>query len=188
MARRRRRRRRGLRGLGILKVGMGKDLIPPAVGLGLTAGTTLGVRMFLTPTPGSPAEAMYRAAPWIGVAAGVLGGLAVGVLGSRGQAAAVVMTSVVTGAVLFGMERLHASKPGAISALLGTGAVAAGAPAAGVTGLRAIVPQYPDKAFATRGLGAIVMDRLKGNEQGQGADVQLRGLVNAGAFGHKTAA
>lgn len=158
-------------------MGRGRDLIPPAVGIGLTAMTTMGIRAFLTPTPGSPAEAMYRSAPLFGVGAGVLGGLAVGVLGGKSQAASTIMTAVVTGAVLYGMERLNASKPGAMAALIGTPtAVVPGAP------LGAIVPQYP-----TRGLGAIVMERLRGNEQGQGADITLKGVVNTNAFGSRVA-
>lgn len=182
-----RRRRRGLRGLRqarLMKRGMVRDLVPPVVGLGLTAGTTLGIRAYLQPTPGTASETLYKFAPAVGVGAGVLGGLAMAVLGGKSQAASAVTAAALTGAVLYGMERLHASKPGAFAALVGS------APT-GTAGLRAIVPEYSGGPFATRGLrgatpgglGAIVMERLNGNQQNQGADIQLRGTVNTGAFG-----
>jgi hypothetical protein len=101
-------------------------------------------------------------------------------LGSKSQAASTVSASVISGAVLWGMERFNANK-----------ALIVGAPVAvtpgEMAGLGAIVPEYPNKAFATRGLGAIVMQRLNGNQQNQGADIQLRGVVNTNAFGSRVA-
>jgi hypothetical protein len=179
MAKRKRRKWR-LKGLGVLRAGYGRDLIPPVVGLGLTAGTTLAIRATVRPSPGTPSEMLYRFAPFIGMGVGVLGGVAVGILGSGSQAASAVMTSLITGGIIYGVEQLNVRKPGAMAALVGASAAM---PAEGTAGLRAIVPEYPNSAFATRGLGAIVMERLKGNQQNQGADIQLRGVVNTGAFG-----
>jgi hypothetical protein len=186
-----RRKRRRLRGLGVLKVGFGRDLIPPAVGLGLSAGTTFAIRSIIQPSPGTPGELLYRHAPWVGAGVGVLGGMAVGILGGKGQAASAIMTSVVTSVVLVGMDMLNAKKPGALAALLGGGNRIVGddpATPGEMAGLRAIVPEYPNRAFSTgtQGLNAIVMEQLnglRGNQQNQGADVQLRGVVNTGAFG-----
>jgi hypothetical protein len=120
---------------------------------------------------------VYRIAPWIGVGVGALGGGLMWLLGGPGAAMSTFVTSLATGATLFGMERLHASKPGAFIAL------SAGTAPVGTEGLRAIVPEYSGGSFATRGLGAIVMEQLNGNQQNQGADIQLRGVVNTRAFG-----
>lgn len=176
------RRKRGLRGLGKMrrggKVDVVRDLVPPMTGVALTMGSALGLRAYLRPTPGTTAEAVYRNAPWIGVGIGALGGGLMYLLGGKGAALSTFITALATGATLFGMERLHAAKPGAYVALSG-----GTAPAAGTEGLRAIVPEYSGGPFATKGLSAIVMEQLNGNQQNQGADVQLRGVVNTRAFG-----
>lgn len=181
-------RRRGLKGLrsaSLTRPGLIRDLVPTIVGIGLTAGATVAVRSFLRPTPGSPAETAYRWAPVIGLGAGALGMLAMQVTGGKSQATSTLVAAVGTAGVLIGMERLHASKPGAFAALVGSG------PSAGTAGIGAIVPEYAGGPFATRGLsgprgaGAIVMEQLNGNQQGQGADVQLQGAVNTAAFGSR---
>jgi hypothetical protein len=180
-----RRRKRGLRGLGKLKRGgkvdFVRDLVPPMTGVALTMGSALGLRAYLRPTPGTASEMVYRVAPWVGVGVGALGGGLMWLLGGAGAAMSTFVTSLATGATLFGMERLHSAKPGAFVAL--SGGAAAGN---GTDGLRAIVPEYSGGPFATRGtrgLNAIMMEQLNGNQQNQGADVQLRGVVNTRAFG-----
>ncbi len=170
---------------GVFKSGMVKELIPPAVGLGLTASTAVGIRATLQPVPGTTGELVYRWAPAIGMGAGAVGGMVMYMLGGAGAARSAVLTSVMTGAALLGMEALVRSKPEAYAAIFAPPVNGAENGAEGAAGLRAIVPEYPMRGLANpRGMGAIVMEQLNGNQQNQGADIQLRGVVNTGAFGN----
>jgi hypothetical protein len=181
MARKRSRRRSGKKGkgLGQLKLkGMARDVVPPVVGSVLTMGTALGIRAYLRPEPGTTSALVYRWAPAIGVGAGVLGAAAMYMVGGSGPASSAALTSIIQGGVLIAMEKLNAATPGALATLMGEPA----ALPAGTEGLRAIVPEY-----GTRGFGAIVTEQLNGglgaNLQHQGAEVNLSGVVNTGAFG-----
>jgi hypothetical protein len=165
-----RKSRGGRKGLGQIKLkGMTKALLPPFLGSGLTMGTAFGIRAGVTPVPGTTSAVVYKWAPAIGIATGVIGAVALWALGEREGAAASMTTSIIVGGTLLGMERLNAGTPAAAMAL---------APGNGVQGLNAIVPQY-----GTQGLNAIVMEQLNGNQQGQGAVVDLAGVVTTGAFG-----
>jgi len=166
--------KRGFRGLRALKNGgMASYLVPVAAGLVLTVGGTAGIRAVVNPSTSVTAAKVYRWAPAIGTALGVLGSIALHLLaGMRGSATA-GLTSVGAGLGIMGLEALNARKlaggilPGAIPSGAGTGAV---------------VPQ-----FGTRGLGTVVMRELRGNQQGQGETVSLRGTVDTNAFGRRTA-
>lgn len=153
------------RGMGrILKGGgLARDIVPPVVGGLLTAGTTLGVRMWVTPT--SPMSArIYQWAPGIAALVGaVLGGLSMYFLGDKRTAMSAATVAVIVGGTQLAAERLLASDLRAGALPTGTGAV---------------VPQY--------GTGAIVWERLRGlgaNDQGQGANIALRGVIDGSAFG-----
>ena len=109
------------------------------------------------------------------------------------------MIGATTGAVLIGMshtltemmlrdnvQRAAAGDPAADSATAAVLASDANAAANGTAGLRAIVPQYG--SLPSNGMGAIVMEQLNGaglsaNAQEQGAVVDLKGTVEASAFG-----
>lgn len=153
-----------------------------SVGAGglLTLGSTLGLRAFLRPEPGTPSEGLYKWAPAIGAGVGLLGALgAMLVLGkSKGKAMVLPMgvTSALIGAGLIGSEYLNANKPGAALALGGSAL-----PAGGTAGLSALLPEY-------NGMGAIVMDQLNGNGMGSpwGDTVRVSGLgagIRPEAFG-----
>lgn len=171
-------RKRGLRGLKGLGGETMQAVVPPAVGSILTLGVTMGLRAYLQPTPGTTAAVVYKWAPAVGAGAGMLGAGAMYFLGGskrKGKHAAMAagLTAVIVGASLLGLERLNAAKAGALSALSTNGSL----PSNG-TGM--VVPQYPN------GMGAIVMERLGGNNQQQGADIRLQGVVDQGAFGTRT--
>lgn len=170
-------RRRGFRGLRGLR-GMGGKmgaLVPVAAGSVLTGATTLGIRTFVQPTPGTAGETIYKWAPAIGIGAGLAGAGVLYALKAKQQALVAAAVSLLSGGVLLGSERLLASQPAGIVALTSS----AGAPA-GTQGLGALLPEY-----GTRGLGGIVMQPLNGT---MGEDVALSGLqggFNPAAFGQR---
>lgn len=177
--------RKGRKGLGAgLTSGMARTVTPALVGTGLALGTALGMRAYLRPEPGQTSETIYRNAPLIGIGAGILGAVGLYVIGGGKKpgmelATAAAVAAVVSGGALFGIERLHVSKPGAFAALVPSPSAA---PAEGTAGLRAITAEY---GMAGGGLNAIVMERLNGNNQQQGAVVNLQGVVDTGAFGSR---
>ncbi len=95
--------------------------------------------------------------------------------GMRGSATA-GLTSVGAGLGIMGLEALNARKAGAYAAMRG------GMPNALPAGTGAVVPEY-----GTRGVRGIIPRQLNGNQQGQGETVALRGTVDTGAFGRRTA-
>jgi len=174
-----RRRRTRMKGLGFLGANGGATL-SVATGAVLTGATTLGLRAFLRPEPGAPSEKLFMFAPLIGAGAGLLGafGLAAMGKGKRGRDAAMTagMVSLAAGGLLFASERLTAAKGAGAAAALGQG----GALPSGTEGMGAILPEY---APVHDGLGAIVMEPLKG---AYGESVNVNGLgagYNPAAFG-----
>lgn len=169
-------RKRGLRGLRALKSGgLASYLVPVGAGLVLTIGGTAGIRAVVNPATSATATKVYRWAPAIGTVLGVLGSVALHLLaGMRGSATA-GLTSVGAGLGILGLEALNARKAGSWAA----NALPAGGAQAG-TG--AVVPEY-----GTRGVKGILMRQLNGNQQQQGETVSLRGTVDTGAFGRRTA-
>ncbi len=171
-------RKRGLRGLRALKSGgMASYLVPVGAGLVLTVGGTVGIRAVVNPGTSPTAAKVYRWAPAIGTLLGVLGSAALHLLaGMRGSATA-GLTSVGAGLGIMGLEALNARKAGAYAAIGGSTM-----PGALPSGTGAVVPEY-----GTRGVKGIIMRQLNGNQQGQGETVTLRGTVDTGAFGRRTA-
>lgn len=193
---RRRSRRTRMKGFGQLRGGA--KLAVPVVGASaVTAATTLGLRAFLQPQPGTTSEQLYRWAPAIGsgaglVAAGMSYFLAGGNRSARTPAMVAAFAAVAHGGVLLLSERLNAAKPGAMAAVGGGAALPAGGAAlpagdAGAEGLSALMPEYAPSHYGlgdgSDGLGAIVMEPLEG---AYGEQVNVSGLgagYNPSAFG-----
>lgn len=103
---------RAFKGLGSMKAGKLRDTVPAFLGGGIAAGTSLGLRAFVTP---AESPTLYKYAPLAGVAAGaVLGGAAswfTAGKGSSGLSAALgsVVTAVVVGGALFAEDMRLAS-------------------------------------------------------------------------------
>ena len=169
----RRRRRRGFRGLsgglGRLRLsGASQFWVPPAVATVVGGGTLLAIRGLIDPAPGTTGATLYRYAPLIGGAAGLLGALAMYVMGGKGAAIAAGVAAVGLGTVVFANETILASK----------GAVAVAAALPPPMGMGALMPEYS-------GMNGIVMQPVNGMGA-MGDDVNLRGTVNQGAFGTST--
>lgn len=183
-----RRRKVSMRGMGQLQ-GPAKTLVPVGAATALTAGTTLGLRAYLQPEPGTMSEKLYRWAPLVGAGAGILGSFALYFMGGSKKAGreAAMTGSIVAlagGGFLLASERLNAQKAGASLAL------GAGTGGEGTTGLGALMPEYAPRHD---GLGAIVMQPLSGagDQSPYGESVSLAGAglgagYNPGAFGRKS--
>ena len=176
------RRKRGFRGLGRIGRMGGGSLVPVAAGSILTGGTTLALRTFITPTPGTAGETAYRWAPAIGMAVGLVGSGLMMFVGGKAQGKSSAMlaaaSSLFLGATLLGSERLNVAKPGGMLALAGTGPIVTEETPAGTQGLAALMPEY-----GTQGLGQIVMQPLNG---AYGETVNVAGLgagFRSDAFG-----
>jgi len=180
MAKRRRKHRRGmgsvlqvrqLSGLGAMRSPnsiMG-TLLPVAIGGAVTAGTMIGIRSFMTPDTETKQKLMEYA-PWVGLAAGGVAGLALWNMSS--QAA--------------GMIALAASGVIVLSTVVGeavaTSRLAAEAPK--TAGMGAIVAEFGNRNRG--GMGAVLMERAgTGRGMGdasRGANINL-GKINTAAFG-----
>lgn len=159
--------------------------VPVAAAGLLTAGTSIGLRAFLTPVPGTASEGLYRWAPAIGAGVGLLGAGAFVLVAGKGKGVplgvAAALTSLFVGGALLAAERQNAAKPGAALAL-GTSTALPAGEAAGTAGLAALLPEYQGMRGA--GMGAIVMDQLNGP---YGDTVQVAGLgasIRPDAFGN----
>lgn len=187
MAKRRKGKHRRRRGVGsVLQVrqlsGLGAmrspnslmgTLLPVALGGVVTAGTMIGIRSFMTPDTETKASLMEYA-PWVGLAAGGIAGLALWNLSSQ---AAGVIALAASGAI-------------ALSTVVGESVAKARLTAGGGTaGMGAIVPEYSGRNNGVNGVGAILMERAgTGRTRGRlgdasrGANINL-GKINTGAFG-----
>lgn len=194
MARRRgRRRRRGFRGLsgrGGFMRGAVHALVPVAAGSVLTGGTTLALRAFVTPTPGTASETVYKWAPAIGMGAGLAGAALLYFLGGRTQgkniAAIAAAASLFQGGIVLASERLNVARPGGLLALAGGGGAAESA-GEGAAGLAALMPEYATPQGAGP-LGAIVMEPVRGLGGPYGETVNVSGLgggFRPSAFGRQ---
>lgn len=191
---RRRRRRSRMKGLGRLRGGA-KLAVPVVTATGVTAATTLGLRAFLQPVPGTTGEQLYRWAPAIGSGAGLLAAgmgyyMAGGGRSAQTPAMLAAFAALASGGLLLLSERLHAAKPGGLLAIGGGagGGLPAGAAEEGTAGLSALLPEYAPDHYGLgdgSGLGAIVMEPLKG-AYGEQVDLAGSGLgagYNPAAFG-----
>lgn len=174
-------RKRGFRGLGTLSRpgSLGRDIWPALIGIGVTVGGAIAVRSFVRPDPGAMAT-VYRNAPVIGAAAGVLGGgIAYMATKAKGPALAVAGSSILSGALVLGMEKLNAAQPGAMSAIAN---VPASLPTGtGTAGLAALVTET--RPPGTRGLGGDFGENLHAGVGGVVMEKPMRGAVNPSAFG-----
>jgi GNAT superfamily N-acetyltransferase len=162
---------RQLSGLGAMRSPnsiMG-TLLPIGIGAVVGGGAMIGIRSFMHPdTPLK--QNLMEYAPWVGLAAGGVAGLALWNMSSQhagllafGTAAVIAVTTVTGEAVA--KARLTAEAAGA-----------------GTKGLSAIVPEY-----RRTGTGAILMERAGTSDAQRGANIQLQGLglgkINTSAFG-----
>lgn len=186
-----RRGMRGLAGLGnMTRPGaLGRDVLPAVLGIAVTLGGAVALRSFIQPTPGAMASA-YRNAPLIGAAAGVAaGGIVYAATRKRagaGPAMGVAGASILSGAFAYGMEKLTAATPGAMSAVASmdtSPAVAAG----GTQGLAALVAEV--RPPGTRG---VIMEQPMrggvGNPFGADINAPIRGSIVPNAFGRPQSA
>jgi hypothetical protein len=175
-------RMKGLAGLGNIRTAgaLGRDVLPGLIGIGLTLGGALAVRSFVRPDPG-PMATTYRWAPAIGGGIGLLGaGVLAGAMPSaRGQAMAVASTSVLSAALVLGIEQLNVSRPGAMMAIANVPAAPAATPTAGLGALVA-------ETRTARQLRGVVMEpamRGVAGDFGDSVSAPIRGSVNPSAFG-----
>lgn len=169
---------------------LGRDVLPAVLGIAVTLGGAVALRSFIQPTPGAMAAA-YRNAPLIGAGAGVLaGGVVYAATRKRagaGPAMGVAGASILSGAFAFGMEKLTAATPGAMSAV----AAIDTPPAAGATaGLAALVAET--RPPGTRGLNGVIMEQPMrggvGNPFGADINAPIRGSIVPNAFGRPQSA
>lgn len=178
----RKRGSRGFKGLGTLRTGsLGGTVWPGLIGLGVTIGGAIAIRSFVRPDPGAMA-AVYRNAPVIGAGLGVVGaGVAYAATKAKGTALAVGGASILSGALVFGMEKLNAAQPGAMSAIANVPSSAT-LPAGTTAGLRALTMET--RPPGTHGLsGSPFGAELTQPMNGVVMEKPMRGAVNPGAFG-----
>jgi hypothetical protein len=179
---------RGMRGFGALKMGNPLPmLLPVIVGGGLTAITVAAARYFTMPAPGAAftdtQKNVYKYAPWIGIAVGALGSVAMYAI-TKGMAGAIGAfgSSAVVGLSAFAQDKLLVGTPTnaaiAAAALTDT-SVATTSGVGSLYQLRtgAVVPTL------NQGTGAVVLtpQGVQGPYVG-GERVSLQG-VNPSAFG-----
>jgi hypothetical protein len=179
MAKRKKHHRRGtgsvlqvrkLSGLGAMRMPntlMG-SLLPVAIGGVVAGGTMIGIRSFMHPDTETKANVMEYA-PWIGLAAGGVAGLAMWNMSSQSAGLLTIATAgVLTLATVVGEAVAKARMTNEVTKTAGFGA---------------IVPEYSGR----QGMGAILMERAGtgGHRLGdaqRGANINL-GKINTGAFG-----
>lgn len=163
---------RKLSGLGAMRMpnSLMGSLLPVAIGGLVSGGTMIGIRSFMHPDTATKANVMEYA-PWIGLAAGGITGLALWNMSSQAAgllavaaAGVLTLTTVVGEAVAKARMTTEVAK---------------------TSGMGAIVAEYGGR----RGTGAILMERAGtgrashrlGDAQ-RGANINL-GKINTGAFG-----
>lgn len=146
--------KRSLRGMMQMKSPMAAVLISG----GATAATVLGIRQFVEPKD-ELTRNVTKHAPLVGIAVGMVPAL-MSAKGNKALAMAGGVASLLVGGTLFATQ--HQSST----------VVASADSVAGLRGLGAIVPQLSGRS---NGMGAIMIEQLRGNDQGQGAVVSLQG-------------
>lgn len=169
--------KKSLRGMMKLK----SPLMAVLISGGATAATVLGIRQFVEPRD-ELTRNVTKHAPLVGVAVGMVPAL-MAAKGNKDLAMAGGMSSLLVGGTIFATQHQAPS------------VVAAADSVAGLRGLGAIVPQLSGTR-RSNGMGAIMMEQLRGNDQGQGAVVNLQGnrkglaaltgTVSTSAFGTST--
>lgn len=188
---RRFRRRRGFRGLGsIISTrrisGLGRvgspgsflgTVVPPAVGGGTAALVAIGIRQFAKPAQSRTQAALYKYAPWLGMAAGAVAALGLYMMGGTSASLSGFVAAGAAGGALLLNDAVRAARPGEDALAM------AGGGGGTTAGLRAIVPEY-ERA----GMGAIVMEPQASRGYGAGAlgsygEVVNLGNINPASFG-----
>ena len=172
---------------------LGRDVLPAVLGIAVTLGGAVALRSFVQPTPGAMAS-LYRNAPLIGAGAGVVaGGVVYAATRKRagaGPGMVVAGASILSGAFAFGMEKLTAATPGAMSAVASVDTGPATVPATGTQGLAALVAET--RPPGTRGLNGVIMEKPMSGGVGNpfGADIKapIRGAIVSNAFGRPQSA
>jgi len=192
-----------LRGLGAAgrrmksKGAMALFAVPVLVGVGVTAGALVAARYFTMPGGGSSATQftqttaqVYKNAPWIGLAAGLVSALGTYYLMGPGAAAATATAAVGVALTGFASDKILAGDPNALAqaalalapaaaATSGLGSMFTMRPGHGVRGLGmgAVVPQLDGVVMEPSGMHGVGYTAYSGGEE-----VSLGG-VNPTAFG-----
>lgn len=194
---RRRTARRGRSGLG--KLALPKQAFPAFIGAAAAFGGVFAMRKaFAQPAAGSMQALAYKYSPLL---TGLLGVAALPMIlkaaGRSSDATPAAASVLGTGVAIQLSDWVLSSDPVGQYATLAPEATqgAASNAVAGLLGrprqrrgVNAIVPQYGalPGTRGTKGLDAVMLEQLKGNEQGQGAVVDLKGMngvVQNQAFG-----
>lgn len=185
MAKRRHHRRRGMGsiirvtplsggGVGAVKRphSFAGSAVPVLVGGGVAAATAVGLRYYMTPTTQTQMSVVDNA-PWIGVGAGAVVGLAMWNLVSQPAGIAAIMSGLLVGSSM------------AISEMAAKSRLAAAVPATTTqAGIGAVVPEY-SSAPRRSGVGAITMESHASRGYGAGALGSYGETVNLGAVNIK---
>lgn len=193
-----RKRRRGVGSIITLRKrrGVGQvdmnDLLPPLVGGGLAALTTLSLRHFVQPNGDPTKTNLVKYAPLLGIAGGSLGALALYMMQGMDAAVRSFLSAGIVGGFAFGSDLVMQGPngPQVAAALVGPSPITstAGNGTAGyLRGVGAIVPEYgtPTGAIVMEPVGRGSGNRRPGTIGSYGETVNLGSLggVNTGAFG-----
>ncbi len=193
---------RGIGAAGRRMKGKGSAMlfgIPVLVGVGVTAGALVAARYFTMPGGGSSATgftpttaSVYKNAPWIGLAAGLVSALGTYYLMGPGPAMATGVASLGAALTGFASDQILA---GSANNLAQAAVALAPSPAAGATsGLGSMFTMRPGHGVRGLGMGAVVpqLDGVVMEPSGMhgvgytaysgGEEVSL-GSINSGAFG-----
>lgn len=176
--------RKGKKSLGKLGLTPTSASMAVALGGGATAAALLGIRQFVQPTSDITRK-VTKHAPLVSVGVGLIPAAMAYRSGRKDLGMATGLSAALVGGTIFATQHQSSSVTAAADSV------------AGVRGLRgralgAIVPQYSLSGGRRSGMGAIMMEQLRGNDQGQGAVINLRGqgglgaltgAVDVGAFG-----
>lgn len=134
---------------------------------GATAATVLGIRQFVEPRD-ELTRNVTKHAPLVGIAVGIVPAL-MAAKGNKALAMAGGVSSLLVGGTIFATQHQAPSVVAAADSVAGL---------RGMRGLGAIVPQL--SGGNRNGMSAIMMEQLRGNDQGQGAVVNLQGRRKSG--------
>lgn len=146
--------KRSLKGMMTMKSPMAAVLISG----GATAATVLGIRQFVEPKD-ELTRNVTKFSPLVGVAVGMVPAL-MAAKGNKSLAMAGGVSALLVGGTLFATQHQTSTLTNTADSV------------AGLRGLGAIVPQLSGRS---NGMGAIMIEQLRGNDQGQGAVVSLQG-------------
>jgi hypothetical protein len=162
--------------------------LPVAIGGGVAAMTTIGIRHYMKPETETQLN-VVKQAPWIGIGAGTLVSLAMFNMASQPAGVAGMVAAALVGVTMLTSEA--AAKARLDAAVAQTDMVGANG-AAPVAGFGAVVPEYSSMrglpARRGRGMGAIAMEPHASRGYGAGplgayGETVNLGNINASVFG-----